>query len=238
MPASRKHHHIVQEYDKELAVLKSKLSEMGGLVESQMQKVLRVLSERDCELAEEICAADSAVDAMESEIDSMCALLIAKRQPAARDMRTIMATMRSMFDLERVGDEITKIARSVLAVSEELSMPKGASQVERLGKDVASMFVQALDAVTRSDVSTVLEIARKDRDVDQHCNNIMLTLAQSMEQNPEQIASCINLLWIVRSLERIGDHSCNLTEHVVYGVHGTDVRHKHKLSDLEESIGK
>lgn len=226
-------HHIVHQFDDELSELHDLLVEMGSLVDAQMKRVLRALGERDNKIAEQICKEDAAVDDMEAKIDTRCALIIAKRQPAARDMRAIMATIRSIFDLERVGDEITKIARSVPTMSEESTMPKGASQVERLGSDVASMLARSLDAMEQGDVTKAVDIASQDKEIDKLCNNVILTLSRSM-QNPEQISSCINLLWIVRSLERIGDHACNLTEHVVYMVRGRDIRHVYNLEDIQK----
>lgn len=236
--ANKSKQHIVQQFDAELKHLEEMLLEMGNLVEDQMVKVLQSLGDRNFELAEQVCATDTAIDNMEYKIDDMCALMIAKRQPAARDMRKIMTTIRSIWDLERIGDEITKIARSNIAMSEEKSLPKGASQVQRIGTDVAAMLKKSLNAIVQGDVQAAIVVAKADKEIDQHCTNAILGLSRSMAENPSQIDSCINLLWIIRSLERIGDRACNLTEHVVYLVHGKDIRHIYDYEELKNTVDK
>jgi phosphate transport system protein len=236
--ANKNDQHIAHQFDDELAKIEHMLLEMGALVEKQLRKVLRALAERDTSLADDVCSNDAHIDDQEVAIDDRCALLIAKRQPTARDMRAVIATMRSIFDLERIGDEVTKIARSVIAMSEEEILPKGVNLVARIGEDVAVMLRDALSAVDRKDVHAVTVIAPRDQEVDKHCNNAIIALAGSMAKNPDQIHSCINLLWVVRSLERIGDRACNLTEHVVYSAQGKDIRHVYDPADIKKFVDR
>ena len=236
--ADESNQHIVQQFDDELTQIESMLFKMGDLVDAQMQKVLRTMDERNIQLAEEICAGDTPIDDQESAIDYQCALVIAKRQPTARDMRMIISTMRSIYDLERIGDEITKIAREIIAMKEEESLPKGASQVQRIGHDVATMLKQTLIAMSKKDVQAAVVMANQDTEVDKHCHNAILTLSRSMAEDSSQISSCINLLWIVRSLERIGDRACNLTEHVVYLMHGKDIRHLYNTAEIKKIVDR
>lgn len=232
------HEHIVRRFEKELIDLQTSLLEMGSLVENQLKTVIQALTEQNNVLAKKVHDSDEAIDDMEVELDNLCALLIATRQPTAGDMRMIMATLRSICDLERAGDEITKIARLTLMLSQDNPQRESIALIGHLGKGVAIMFRRALDAMAEGNIDVATELTKEDRQIDQLCNDAMLFLREQMEKQPAVIGEGLNLFLIVRALERVADHACNLAEHVVYSVRGKDIRHIYDVGAIAATLNK
>ena len=217
--------HIDSQFDDELEMLSKQFLEMGGLVESQLKDALQAFDRADEEQARDVEERDSKVDNMEMDLDKQCALILVKRNPAAIDLRLVLSISRSVSDLERIGDEATKIARYAMS-SQALTEPRHGRDIARLGKDALEMVHRSLDAFARQAPQSAYQVATRDRDLDELCNRAMLALIESMTRNPESISSHISLLWVLRALERIGDHACNVAENVIYLVGGRDVRHQ------------
>lgn len=219
--------HIQHQFDDELEQVKRQFMKMGGLVETQLRKLLEGIEKLDSEPLMEAKALDKKINALESSIDEDCALIIVRRQPKAGDMRLIMSLLRGLFDLERCGDENKKIARLSLNLIGEDGFRRNQKMLIGIGESVLDMLRQALDAFARGELKVAYDLAKHDKDVDEQCANATLRLAAQMgeAQATGFIPSGLDMLLILRALERIGDHACNLTEHIVYMVRGQDVRH-------------
>lgn len=217
--------HISHQFNDELLALKTRFLKMGGLVESQIDSALVALTESDIPLAEEIRAKDRLVDRMEMDIDEEAMLIIARRQPTARDLRLVISVIRMVADLERVGDEAKKIARFAIKLSEEQQSPQGYSEVRHIGTHVMGMLHDALDAFARLDSEQALEIIKEDKRVDEEYQAAARTLLTFMMEDVSNISRCMSVMWVLRALERVGDHACNIAENVIFMVKGEDVRH-------------
>jgi phosphate transport system protein len=218
-------HHISQAFNKDLSAVRNHLMEMGGLVEKQVADAVQSLLQGDSELAEAVIENDDRVDDLEMKIDEECSRILVLRQPAASDMRMIVAISKTVADLERVGDEATKIARMALQLSEEGESPRGYVEVRHIGTQVRRMLHDALDAFARFDVDRAVEIAAEDNEVDLEYRSAMRALVTFMMEDPRSISRVLNVIWTLRALERVGDHARNICEQVVYLVKGKDVRH-------------
>jgi len=218
--------HIMKQFDEELEEIRTRLMEMGGKVEQQLQNAVRALIEGDSKLAEEVVSEDHRVDDMEVDIDEACILIIARRQPAASDLRLVMMVTKAVNDLERIGDEAKKIANHALILADEDGSSKGYTEVRHLGQSVMSMLSNALDAFARFDVDAAMRTIEEDKQIDQEYKTALRELATYMMEDPRSISRVINILWVVRSLERIGDHAKNLCEQIVFVVNGKDIRHQ------------
>lgn len=218
-------HHISQQFNAELEDIKNHMLEMGGVVEKQLADALVAITSADSGLASEILVEEDHIDAMEIKIDEECNLILARRQPAASDLRLVLTIIKTVRDLERIGDESAKIARMAIKLSEEGDYPEGIIEFRHLGDRVARMVNLALDAFARYDADSALEIAQDDLVVDKEYGSAMRSLITYMMEDPRSISRMLNLLWALRALERIGDHAKNITEHVIYLVKGMDVRH-------------
>ena len=218
-------HHISQQFNAELEDIKNHMLEMGGAVEKQLADALVAITSADSGLASEILVEEDNIDALEIKIDEECNLILARRQPAASDLRLVLAIIKTVRDLERIGDESAKIARMAIKLSEEGDYPEGIIEFRHLGDRVARMVNMALDAFARYDANGALEIAQDDLVVDNEYGSAMRSLITYMMEDPRSISRMLNLLWALRALERIGDHAKNITEHVIYLVKGMDVRH-------------
>lgn len=221
--------HISTQFNEDLQELKSHLLMMGGLVERQVQDAIAAMVEGDSALATHVRNIEKRVNELEVAIDQECTSILALRQPAATDLRMVMAISKAITDLERVGDEASKIAKLTLKLSEEGQAPKGYVELRHLGNHVKEMLNRALDAFARFDVEQALEVAQEDREVDLEYDAAMRQLVTYMMEDPRSISRVLKLVWSLRALERVGDHARNLAEHVIYLVKGTDVRH----TDLE-----
>ncbi|SHE74087.1 phosphate uptake regulator, PhoU [Modicisalibacter ilicicola DSM 19980] len=218
--------HISKQFNHELEELKTHLMAMGGQVEKQVQDAIHALLEGDTRLAEEVCDNDQAVNDMQIKIDEECTRVLARRQPAASDLRLVLAVIRATSDLERIGDEASKIARNALALAEAgRGTPKGVIEVRHISEHVRKMVRDALTAFARFDTQLALSVAREDELVDNEYTTAMRSLMTFMMEDPRSISSILSVMWILRALERIGDHADNLAEYVVYLVKGLDIRH-------------
>lgn len=217
--------HISKKFDEDLEELKSRMLEMGGLVEKQVSDALYAVEMADSETAMKVIEHENIVDAHELAIDEECTLLIARRQPAASDLRLVMAVSRSVRDLERIGDEAKKIAKMAIKLSEEGSAPKGYVELRHIGQKVLQMLNQALDAFVRFDAQCALEVLPEDAKVDMDYRTAVRELITYMMEDPRSISRVMNILWTLKAVERIGDHAKNICEQVVYIVQGRDIRH-------------
>lgn len=228
-------HHISQQFNEELEQVKNSLLEMGGLVERQVGDAIRALVEADSALAQKVVEKDAAINAMEMLIDEECTRIIARRQPAASDLRLVIAVSKAVNDLERIGDESAKIARMAIKLCEEGESPRGYVEIRHIGDRVRRMTQEALTAFARLDVETALQVAQEDKDVDQEYQSAMRELVTFMMEDPRSISRVLNVIWSLRSLERIGDHARNISEDVIYLVKGKDVRHT-SLAEIVRTV--
>lgn len=228
-------HHISQQYNLELDEIKTKLSEMGGLAQRQVNDAIQALIDADAETAERVVRDDDEVNAMEVDIDEECIHILARRQPAASDLRLVIAVTKAITDLERVGDEASKIARQAIALSKEGSALRGYVEVRHIGGQVSRMLNDSLDAFARLDLDLALRVVQTDDTVDLEYASAMREMITFMMEDPRRISRALNIMWTLRSLERIGDHARNLAQYVVYLVKGADVRHE-SYDDIQEQI--
>lgn len=208
--------------------------EMGGMVEKQFSDALNALIDVDSGEAARVIEADDLIDSMEMKIDEECNLIIARRQPAARDLRLVLAIIKAIRDLERIGDESSKIAKAAIKVSEFGEFPEGVVEFRALGVKVQRMVNMALDAFVRYDASTALKVVSEDSNVDNEYSIAMRSTITYMMEEPGSITKILHVLWALRAMERIGDHAKNICEHVVYMVAGTDIRHE----NIDEIVNK
>lgn len=228
-------HHISQQFNIELEEIKSSMLEMGGLVEKQLADALTALITADSELGSQVRELDDEVNEMELSIDESCNRILARRQPAASDLRLVMGIIKAINDLERIGDEAAKIARLAMELAEQDGSSKGYVEVRHIGERVRHMVNMALDAFARYDAEAALAVAKEDVNVDLEYGSAMREMITYMIEDPRSITRVLNIIWALRSLERAGDHAKNIAEHVVYMVMGTDVRHA-GLSSMEEQV--
>ncbi len=231
--------HISKQFNEELEQIRTELLAMGGIVERQVHQSVEALLTGDLLLAEEALAIDVQTNAMELKIDERCTSIIARRQPAASDLRLIVSISKAVVDLERMGDEAVRICRQTVELSTLGNSQHGFQEVRHIGNLVRTMVKDVLTAFARGDIEQAYKVAKSDRSVDQEYRSAMRTLVSLMMEDPRSISSCLNVIWVLRSLERIGDHSRNMAEHIIYLVSGENVRHqslKHMKSTVEQSI--
>jgi phosphate transport system protein len=218
--------HLSSQFDSELNSVSSRVLEMGGLVESQIRNAIYALSQFSTEVASQVTDAEPKVNAMEVEIDRELSSIIARRQPTARDLRLLIAISKTTANLERVGDEADKIARMVKSIVQSgapRSLPASELRVEA---DLASALLRkALDAFARLDVTAAVAILKEDDLIDQEFDGFVRKLITYMMEDPRTISASLDLLFLAKSIERIGDHAKNIAEFIIYIVKGTDVRH-------------
>lgn len=218
--------HTYKQYDAELESVRAKVLQMGGLVEQQIVNALDALVNANNNLAESVVANDHRVNALEVQIDEDCSHIIARRQPAAGDLRMIMMVVKTITDLERIGDEATKIARVAQKIyeSDRMYTPRF-TEIKNMVALVREMLRTALDAFARLDVTKTVDVARQDEQVDEQFRAAMRQLITFMLEDPRTISMSLEVLFVAKAIERIGDHSKNIAEYVVYMVKGKDVRH-------------
>lgn len=217
-------HHTSQQYNHELEDVRNMALQMGGLVEEQLNKALRALMDSDSQLAEEVAYSDYKVNRLEVQIDEVCAKIIARRQPAASDLRLLISIIKSVTDLERMGDEAEKIARYAIT-SNASSNAALHTSLRHLGNEVRDMLRDSLDTMARMDAEKAKVVAQSDERIDAEFDYLSRELLTRMMEDPRNIKESLNTLWCARALERIGDHSRNICEYVIYLVEGKDVRH-------------
>jgi len=217
--------HISQQFNLELEDIRNRVLAMGGLVEQQVDKGLTALLESDGDLGQAVATADFEVNAMEVEIDEECIQILARRQPAASDLRLIVTVIKVITDLERIGDEAEKMGRFAVELADANAAPGYRKELRRLGELVKSMLQDALDAFARLDVDAAIKTAARDEDINAEYQTLQRVLATHVMEDPRQVSQLLKITWCARALERIGDHSVNICEYVVYLVKGRDIRH-------------
>ena len=227
--------HISRRFNEELEDVRSKVLHMGGIVETQLANALRVMVNDEIELAKEVINADSIVNSLEVEIDEECTRIVALRQPAATDLRLVMTVTKTINDLERMGDEAKRIARMSRKEMDGALDDDVRADLELLGEMVRNMLRQVLDAFARTDVDTAILVVKADKKVDKKYKKILKQLIKRMAEDPAVIPAVMNIIWAIRSLERLADRCQNIAEHVIYMVLGMDVRHI-KLDDVLAEI--
>jgi len=235
MEAADLGHHISRRFNEDLEKVRTRVLQMGGFVEQQLQQAVTALVEGDSRLGEEVAHADHQVNQMEVSIDEECGRIIAMRQPTASDLRVVVAIIKTITDLERIGDEVEKVAMiaSRLATTEQPS--DRYREIRHIARLVTDMVHDALHAFARLDANEALKVARRDRVVDEEYEAIQRQNITYMMEDPRNIRRALDIMWVVRSLERVGDHAKNICEYVVYTVYGKDIRHL-SLEDAEEQI--
>jgi len=230
--------HISHEFSAELEDIKSEVLAMGGLVEEQLSGAVRAMVEGDTDRATKVAQSDYQVNAMEVRIDEQCSSILARRQPAASDLRLVLSVIKTITDLERIGDEAERVARMAEFMAGE-SLDAGLlTEIEHMGQLAGHMLNGALDAFARQDADAALELTKYDKKVDRKYESIMRQLITFMAQDPHSIPMALKLLWAARSIERVGDRSQNICEYVIYLVKGRDVRHTNlsqHLASLKEN---
>lgn len=217
--------HIVKQFDGELESVRTRLLEMGGRVEQQLTQALAAIAEMDTDIANKVLRDEDKIDQLEVEIDEDCILMIARRQPAASDLRLVIAVTRAVRDLERIGDEAAKIAKHAIDLVDQGGAPSGYSEVRHIGQAVTDMLHSSLDAFARNDADAAMATIKSDRKIDDDYRTALRALMTYMMEDSRSIGRVLNIVWVVRALERIGDHSKNLCEQIVYMVMGKDIRH-------------
>ncbi|MGB5166640.1 MAG: phosphate signaling complex protein PhoU [Woeseiaceae bacterium] len=225
MQSSDLTHHISRRFNKDIEDLRSKVLAMGGTVEAQLQAAITSVVQGDSELGLKVARDDYKVNDLEVSIDEECGRILATRQPAAGDLRLIVAIIKTITDLERIGDEAEKIG---FLASQLAGMDRPSDsyrELKTLGNHVAHMLRDAMNAFARLDVDDALDVVREDEAVDQEYEAITRQCITFMMEDPRSIKRVMNVTWCARSLERIGDHAKNICEYVIYMVEGRDVRH-------------
>jgi phosphate transport system protein len=218
--------HLSKKYDQDLETLRSAVLQMGGLVEAQIRSAIDAFSSGSQDLMDQVIAGEGRVDECEVNIDNDCSHIIVKRQPAANDLRLILAISKAVTDLERIGDEAEKIARMSKQIHERGRMQPQRFPNIRHAADIAiSMLRRALDAFARLDAAQAAAVIREDRAIDTEFRSILRQLVTFMMEDPRTISTALEIVWIAKAIERIGDHAKNIAEDVIYIVKGTDVRH-------------
>ena len=217
--------HISEQFDAELETVRSLLMEMGGLVEQQLQRSCHALVSHDVSLAEKAREDERKVNALEIEIDDACVHVLARRQPAASDLRTLISIMKASTDLERIGDESERIAKMAMDIS-HLEIPVNQySDVRALQQQVVEMLRNSLNAFARLDAKQAVDVINADEAVDAAYNDFVRNQISSIREQAAVAERAVGMIWVARALERIGDHAKNIGEQTVYLVKGEDVRH-------------
>ena len=220
--------HLSTQFDAELSSISTRVLEMGGLVESQVAQAVHALTHYSADIAAQVLLQEARVNTMEIEIDRDLSTIIARRQPTARDLRLLIAISKTIANLERVGDEAARIARTVQRLVGDGAPSLFKLPVNDLGHECELAIAQlrkALDAFARLDIAKALEVLRQDDQIDQEFDGLLRKLITYMMEDPRTISSSLDLVFVAKAIERVGDHAKNLAEQIIYIVKGTDVRH-------------
>ena len=231
--------HISKKFNQELEDVRNQVLKMGGLVEQQVSDGLTALLDANKELGQLVIDRDNEVNAMEIDIDEKCTEILARRQPAASDLRLMVSIIKTITDLERIGDEAEKLGVNALKLAgngdSNASGNHHFMELRNLGETVKKMLNRALNAYARMDVDEAIDIIKSDVFVNQEFDNISRLLVIKMMEDPREIKNALRVSWCARALERIGDHAKNICEYIVYLVRGKDVRHI-SLDDITKQI--
>ena len=224
--------HTSKKFDAELEGIRTRVLQMGGMVELQIVKAMEGLAHGDLLLIDQTIENDARVNSLEVELDEFCSQIIAKRQPAAVDLRMISTVQKTITDLERIGDEAKKIAKTAKQIHASASPFMPQIRLGHIADAVVDMLRTALDAYARLDTVSAAQVVRHDKEVDAEFKGIMRQLITYMIEDPRTISHAIDMMFVAKSVERIGDHAKNIAEYVVYMVKGRDVRHT-SLEEIE-----
>ena len=228
--------HISAQFNAELEDISSNFLTMGGMVEKQVVDAIQSLLDADSNLAEKVQAADKQINQMERQIDEELVRILARRQPAASDLRFIIAIGKSITDLERIGDEAAKVARYALALTEEGESPRGYTESRHIGNQVRVMVHDALDAFARFDAELAFRVMQDDNVIDSEYKTALRALMTYMMEDPRNITACTHLLFCAKNLERIGDHVTNIAENAYYVLTGEQLPVNRPKSDETLSV--
>ena len=227
--------HISSQFDQELNEVRSRVLKMGGLVEAQLEKTLVALRDGDVSAVADVAKTDQKVNQLEMDIDEECTQILARRHPAAGDLRLIIATTKSVRDLERIGDEAQRVAGMVEHALDNDIKAKYYKGLLSLGESVKELLNATLDTYARMETRSAVKNIRMDQAIDDEYGRVIVKLMDRMKSNPDNISDALDVMWAARSLERIGDHCINICENVIYLVEGEDVRHT-EVEDLKEQL--
>ena len=230
--------HLSSQFDSELNRVSARVMELGGLVESQIRQAVYALTSLSTETVEQVAATEKRVNAMEVEIDQELSSIIARRQPTARDLRLLIAFSKATANLERMGDEAHKMARMVKSIIESgaaRSLPSGELRVAAEMASAPRLLVKPLDAFARLDTKAAVAILKEDDLIDEEFDGFVRKLITYMMEDPRTISASLDLLFLAKAIERIGDHSKNVAELIIYLVEGKDVRHQ-TMADIESAL--
>ena len=228
--------HISSQFDSELNAISTRVMEMGGVVELQLRTAISALSEMDIDAANNVIELEAEVNNFELELDHDISSIIGRRQPTARDLRLLMAMSRTTGNLERAGDEVTKMARmvqSIIQSGEARSLPT--SELLSASEFASGLLRKSLDAIARLDIHMALSIIKEDDLIDQEYNGFLRKLMTYIMEDPRTISASLNLLFLAKAIERVGDHAKNIAESTIYVVKGEDVRHS-SLESVESLV--
>lgn len=226
--------HISGQFNAELEDIRHRVMHMGGLVERQLELALDALGSLDTEIAKQVIDGDRSVNMLEVSIDEECTRIIAKRQPAASDLRLILAISKIVSDLERIGDACVRIAKSALEKKLNNQQPLLVS-IETLGRQATKTLHGTLDALARMDAESALMLHKSDAKLDKEYEGIIRQLMTYMMEDPRSIPAVLDVIWAARAVERVGDHCKNICEYIIYFVKGKDVRHR-SYEDMERGL--
>ncbi len=218
-------HHISNSFDHELGEIRKHVLAMGGLVERQLADAINAVAHGDSALGQQIADADRRVNAMELDLDVECTRILARRQPAAGDLRLVVGAIKIITDLERIGDESVRIGRMAVDLAATEGPASHILEVASIGTQVQTMLHSALDAYARSDPGAASAAARRDLQINQAYAEALVRHITLMKEDSRNLKRYLDLTWVVRALERAGDHAKNVCQHVIYQVKGRDVRH-------------
>ena len=227
--------HIVKQFDTDLESIRTRVMQMGGLVEQQIVKAMECLAEGDMLLIEQTINNDDRVNRLEVDLDEACTNIIARRQPTAGDLRLVMMVVKTITDLERIGDEAKKIAKKARSIHSADTRVLPNVEMRHVAELAVAMLRQALDAFARLDLTAAAHVVRQDEEVDSEFKSITRQLITFMMEDPRTITRSLDMLFIAKSIERIGDHAKNISEYVVYMAKGRDVRHI-GLDEIEKEV--
>ncbi len=228
-------HHTSSRYNEDLERIRASVLEMGGLVERQLHDALAGIDSGDAHIVVAVAQQELRINQMERSIDEDCSRVLATRSPAATDLRLLIAVLKTITDLERIGDEGEKIATIAAHMAAGERPRSRYRELRHIGALVTTMVRDSLDAFARLDAELAFKVARRDRTVDEEYEAIHRQCITFMMEDPRTIRRALDAMWVVRAIERIGDHAKNICEYVIYTVHGKDVRHT-RLEDAEREL--